>query len=115
MGISESNEMITYSAGVLIFSGRPDPIWVVSKDTAERLTELWRALPPLSVKEPVPPPLGYRGCFLLSSDGKRWNAFGGVVTGKLRGTSESRWDKERTFEKILLKSAPSSEFSEYLE
>jgi hypothetical protein len=94
-----------WTAGVSIFSGRPDPEWLVSDAAADSLIALWQSLAPYRGAVPSPPALGYRGCFL--TDGRRaWRAFGGVVTLRADGTSETRADQDRAFEKRLLGSAP---------
>ncbi len=95
-----------WTAGAIIFSGRPDPTWTINAETARELQQVWINLQPWSGKAPSAPPLGYRGCFLRSGEGREWFVFGGMVTRKGVGGSESRLDKEHFFEKLLLNSAP---------
>jgi hypothetical protein len=99
--------MITYLASVLIYSGRPDPVWELPSRIADALQEYWKQLPPL-VEEQLPPSslLGYRGCHFMTSEREEWNAFDGVVMRKKNGISEVRYDQKRFFEKMLIKSSP---------
>jgi hypothetical protein len=107
MGTSKSNEGATqFVAGVLIFSGRPDPTWTIGADEAKRLKALWKSLEPYKGPLPRAPVLGYRGVFLRDSAGRDWFAYGGGVTLKTARGAESRRDLERKFEAQLLSSAP---------
>lgn len=66
---------------------------------------LWDAAAP--AKAVAPPPLGYRGCALRSTDGRALVAFDGVLTMTQPGArSESRRDSDRAIERLLLQSAP---------
>src|ERR1044071_4547662 len=108
MGTSKSSEQrVEYLAGISIFSGRPDPTWPVSQTIAERLQALWDSLEASPHTQPQPPPLGYRGCFLKdTAEGREWVAYKGVVTLKTTAGDEARYDENRKFESLLLKSAP---------
>lgn len=89
-----------------IFSGRPDPQWVVPDDLARRLIAFWDRLPPESSVHTEPTDLGYRSCSLSSKDGRRWVAFGCVVRLDLQERVEFRRDDGGAFERELLASAP---------
>jgi hypothetical protein len=107
MATSKSSKQATrWTAGALIFSGRPDPTWTIDQRTARRLEKLWASLPPWPGPVPGGPVLGYRGCFVKSSDSREWFTYGGVATLRAHGSSESRRDKDQRFEKLLLTSAP---------
>ncbi|KAB2834765.1 MAG: hypothetical protein F9K48_05675 [Candidatus Brocadia sp.] len=111
MDISKLNKgQKSYKGGIYIFSGRPDPTWQVEEVIAQRLEELWDLLEPLAGECPFAPPLGYRGCFLRCANDHEWLAYDGVVTLKTGGGCESRKDKDRKFEKLLLSSAPKGIF-----
>jgi hypothetical protein len=101
-----SKELKTWIGGASIFSGRPDPTWSVGKIVAQKLVDIWSLLEPFTGECPSAPPLGYRGCFLRSATDQEWTAYGGVVTLKTDEGYESRRDKDRRFEKLLLSSAP---------
>lgn len=106
MATSRSSSGDEWTAGVLLFSGRPDPTWSVADDTAERLLAVWEALSPWPGPLPKAPPLGYRGCFLRNGEGRTWRAFGGAVTFANEARSEPRRDDDRSFERALLETAP---------
>jgi hypothetical protein len=93
---------VTWLAGVSLFSGRPDPTWPLDDAVAARLVSRWETLAPTPDPIPEPPPLGYRGVFLLAPDGRRWLAYGTIVT--LDG--ERRRDPEARLELELLGTAP---------
>lgn len=95
--------MSAWTAGVSVFSGRPDPVWPLAPADAERLVAVWRALAPLAASPPQPPPLGYRGCVAHDGGGgRRWEAYAGAV----RCADELRSDPPRAFERLVLASAP---------
>jgi len=92
-------------AGVLIYSGRPDPTWPAPAALVEALMGIWNGLAAHRGPVAAPPPLGYRGCFL--TDGRReWRAFRGIVTLREAGGAESRKDSDRAFEKRLIVAIP---------
>ena len=95
-----------FVAGASVFSGRPDPTWPVDAEFADRLWQLWNSLPTHDGSLPAAPPLGYRGCFLREETGVEWFAYRGVVKFTSPPHSETRADKERQFERLLLSSAP---------
>jgi hypothetical protein len=107
MAISKSSKQGTgWTAGALIFSGRPDPVWTINERTARRLEMLWASLPPWLGPIPSSQVLGYRGCFVKSGESREWFAYRSVVTLRAQGSSESRKDDDRRFEELLLASAP---------
>ena len=91
----------------LVFSGRPDPEWPVSEDARKQLQAIWSELKPASSGPPQAPPLGYRGCALRCASGDEWQAYAGVVTySAASGAVNRRSDPERSFERMLLSTAP---------
>jgi hypothetical protein len=101
-------------AGVLVFSGRPDPTWPVNNKLIKQLEKIWNSLEPLTYKYPSPPSLGYRGSFVRNNIDCEWFAYGGVVIFKRDNRSESRLDRQSTFEKLVLSSAPPNLLPSYL-
>src|SRR5215831_6887926 len=98
MAISKSSKQATrWTAGALVFSGRPDPVWTIRQSTARRLEMLWASLPRWSGPIPSAPVLGYRGCFVKSDDSREWFAYRDVVAFRAHGSSESRKDQHRRF------------------
>jgi hypothetical protein len=104
MGTSASPE---WTARAHVFSGRPDPRWLVPSDVAARLVAPWNELPEASEEHGVSPPaLGYRGVSLHQPDGNTWLAFGGYVRRTSdRGIATHR-DDEGAWERALLATAP---------
>ncbi len=93
--------------GALIFSGLRDPSWLLSEDEAQKILSIWNSLPESPKNVFIPNILGYKGCFLSSSDKTKWAAFREVVTLLNENTViESRIDTERKFEKAVLGTAP---------
>jgi hypothetical protein len=103
-----------WSAGARVFSGRPDPVWVVTRDVAACLLELWGAMPRWRGAVPVGAGLGYRGSHLTWGSTRTWLAYRGAVTLSKLGRRESRRDSDRAFEKLLLKSAPAGVLPDYV-
>ncbi|RMB12397.1 hypothetical protein BXY39_0893 [Eilatimonas milleporae] len=65
-----------------LYSGRPNPSWDVTGDTAERVAGALRALPPGGDPAVRPPGLGYRGmrAEIVSGDGTDvWCLYGGTA------------------------------------
>jgi hypothetical protein len=107
MDMSRSGESGTaWTAGALIFSGRPDPTWPLSEATVRDLLDLWAILEPLPRAVDEPARLGYRGSFLRGPVSEAWLAFANTVTFRSPSGAESRRDAQGKFEAILLRSAP---------
>lgn len=107
MATSKSNKAPKkWTAGASIFSGRRDPTWTVPKALALQLEKIWDSLESSSEEPSGAPPLGYRGCFLKDPSGREWLAYGNAVKLTTDSGSELRHDKERSFEKLCLRSAP---------
>jgi hypothetical protein len=99
---STSERESAFIATALIFSGRRDPQWRLSEQTAAALTELWRQMEQAPAAAAEPPGLGYRGCTVDRDPQFRWHAYGGVVSGG----DERKHDPQRRFERFILESAP---------
>jgi hypothetical protein len=95
-----------WTASVDLFSGRPNPTWVVPAGLAQELVELCSGLPPTAAPPGGPPALGYRGCALRAPDGRVWRAQGGVVCVPGAPRSQVRRDDGRVWERRLLGTAP---------
>jgi hypothetical protein len=102
--------LVKYTGTAFVFSGQRDPVWEVSKETTKRLEALWETFELLAGSKPYAPPLGYKGCALRHGTDLEYTAYGGVVTRKMKNEFESRRDKGRSFEKLLLQSAPEGVF-----
>lgn len=107
MGTSKSpEEDRTYTAGVSIFSGRPDPSWSLDEEAGSKLQQLFGALEKHEGPTVSAPTLGYRGVFLRDNAGHEWFAYREIVTLKEANRSEPRKDRGRQFERALVASAP---------
>lgn len=91
----------------LVFSGRPDPEWRVPALAVRQLRTVWSTLAAGAAALPAVPPLGYRGVVMRCRSGDAWHASHGVVAHTpSSGAAEYRADPERTFERLLLSTAP---------
>ena len=61
------------TAGIDVFSGRPNPNWPVRRADLDALERVWAALERMPVVNAQASVLGYRGCFVQEGD-KRWAA-----------------------------------------
>lgn len=95
-----------FTAGVSVFSGRPDPTWTLNEETGSRLQQLFETLESYEGPPIAAPPLGYRGAFLRDDSGHEWRAYRSVVTLTAPNRSEARRDRDRKFERALVDSAP---------
>lgn len=84
------------------------PIWKLEKNKTSKLLEIWNSLKttlePTKTKSAY---IGYQGTYLKSSDNTEWHILNNTVTRLNNNTIETRFDKNRFFEKTILKSAPS--------
>jgi len=88
-----------------VFSGRPNPRWVLSDaqtlELVRRIASLSRAQ---GAREPTPPDLGYRGFQLEAHDVPELPGPVHVYGGFVRLPSEVRLDPQRRTERWLLES-----------
>lgn len=106
MATSKSNDTHLWHVSVAIYSGRPDPHWSLESAKGVSMLELWQHLTPTTRPVPTAPALGYRGCTLRHGTTRVWHAFGGVVSLTAVNVAETRADPTRTFEQMLIDSAP---------
>lgn len=102
MDTSSSTDRAEWTAQARVYSGRPDPTWTVPAQTGEAVASRWEGLPAWDGPPSSPPLLGYRGMALRAPDGRKWTAFGRLVTHD----AETREDEERAIERELIESAP---------
>jgi len=91
---------------ILVYSGLPDPYWEISGTLAESILLDFDSLP-FAEEETFDETLtGYRGCILKSDDGRLWRAFNGLIELNDSGKISFRRDKDRSFERNILMTAP---------
>jgi len=91
---------------ILVYSGLPDPYWEISDSLAKSILLDFDSLP-FAEEETFEETLtGYRGCILKSDDGRLWRAFNGLIELNDRGKISFRSDKDRSFERNILTTAP---------
>ena len=84
------------------------PVWKLEKSKASKLLGIWNNLKTsLETSSRKSAYIGYGGTYLNSSDNSEWHRFNRTVTRVNNNTIEVRYDKNRSFEKTILKSAPS--------
>jgi hypothetical protein len=103
MDTSRSTE---WAAEAALFSGRPNPIWIIPSTVVTELLDSWAGLPLHYGPTPEPPTLGPRGYVLRAPDGRVWHAYAGVVTLDDGHYREARDDPGHQFERVLITSAP---------
>lgn len=88
-----------------MFSGQPNPRWLLNAVDESWVAELLRGLPPVADRStggrPAPPGLGYRG-FVFELDHRSWRAWRGLVWD----ASDVLCDRTRSVEKILVSYLP---------
>lgn len=90
---------------VLVFSGRPDPQWVLNSKQAEGFMQLWDRAAMAFSEVVLPSKDGYKGLRIVSGD-RIWFVYGGLATAYEEGRKISKVDKGSALEKLLLDSAP---------
>lgn len=92
---------------VLIFSGRPNPVWELKGKTADEFIHLWEKLPSAEISQSETSQLGYQGCrldlnpneYILLFDG-----YGYLSKENIRVLQKK--DIDRELEKFVLDTAP---------
>jgi hypothetical protein len=98
--------MTQCTARAFVFSGRPDPTWVVEKQRSRKLYSIWKQLKPSVPPTPAQPRLGYRGVSMACGRRGEFIAFAGYVRNTIGDTVEWKKDEEGVFERFLLSTAP---------
>ncbi|MFO1077145.1 MAG: hypothetical protein U1E73_05405 [Planctomycetota bacterium] len=104
---NRSDETTGWTAGAMVFSGRPDPQWTLPPRVAAMLLALWERAPALADAPSVPTRLGYRACWARAPSGVRFVAVSGAILRESSmGRKEARGDMGREFEQAVIASAP---------
>ncbi len=98
------------TARVFIFSGRPDPAWLINVHQLRQLEEIWIQLKSSLAQTPIGSRLGYRGVSIICVENEEFIADGGYVKKKIDNKVEWRIDEDRYFERFVLSTAPKGLF-----
>jgi len=114
---SEPNKKPTIEAILHIFSGRPDPRWVLSEAQVAELKSMFNSLLPCKPKRP--PGLGYRGVRVINVNKvplipERIIAFSGVLAITNKGTTSYHEDLNN-IEEFLLEQAREKGYGEIID
>lgn len=97
----------TVEVTLQVFSGRPDPKWLLSEAQVDELKAKLNSLPSADAAEPkVPPGLGYRGVRVTNASKvsllpERIIAYSGVLAITHKGTTIYRQDVQHAEEWLL--------------
>ncbi len=94
-----------WKAILLIFSGRPDPQWILNKYEIEDFMRLWSAAGDSAQQVGIPSNEGYKGIRLIHKN-TEWVVHDSIITCFENGKSISRKDNENKIENLLKSSAP---------
>ena len=89
----------------LIYSGKADPQWQLTKEQAGHFIDLWNQAADSNSEVVIPSILGFKGIRLLSK-GKQCLIYNGVITCVEQEVKSSKTDDGKTIEKFLLNTAP---------
>jgi hypothetical protein len=89
----------------LIYSGKADPQWQLTKEQADHFVDLWNQAADSSSEVVIPSILGFKGVRLLSNK-KQCLISNGVITCVEQGMKSSKTDDGKNIEKFLLNTAP---------
>jgi hypothetical protein len=89
----------------LIYSGKADPQWQLTKEQADHFIDLWNQAPGSGSEVVIPSLLGFKGIRLLSEK-KQYLIYKGVITCLEQGMKSSKTDEGKNIEKFLLSTAP---------
>lgn len=98
--------MALCTARVLVFSGRPDPVWHLEEYQAQQIEDIWTQLKVIDSPISTGSKLGYRGVSLECAGQKEYLAYDGYVKMQVGIINEWRRDEDRDFERNLLSTAP---------
>jgi hypothetical protein len=99
------SKISNWTAKAFVFSGRPDPEWVLTEKQAHDWMNLWHAAPSSGKKVQLPSRLGYTGCRLQLNEHSYWMLSDGCVTFYNNSQVISKKDADNKMEFFLLNSA----------
>ena len=93
------------SAELSIFSGLPDPQWLLSSTEAQQFYAIFSTLPSLQQTPPVTPSLGFRGVIIRSEADSSYVIYKGYVWSLAAGTTTVQQDTDQVLRAWLLKTS----------
>ncbi len=100
------SKIANWTVEAFVFSGRPNPKWVLTKKQARDWMNFWQAAPSTSKEVQRISRLGYTGCKLQLNEHSYWILSDGFVSFYDNDQVISKKDIEKKLEFILLNSAP---------
>jgi hypothetical protein len=94
-----------WTAEAFVFSGRPNPEWVLTDKQAVDWMNLWQTAPYASKEVQLPSRLGYTGCRLQMNEHSYWILSDGCVSFYDNKQVIPKKDAENKMELFLLNSA----------
>jgi hypothetical protein len=98
-----------WTAEAFVFSGRPNPQWVLTEIQARDWMKLWHDAIPSGKEVQRPSRSGYTGCRLHFNEHSYWILFDSCVSFYDKGQLISKTDSEREMEYFLLHTATKEE------
>ncbi len=96
----------TWQVTALLYSGRQNPAWLLTKAEQQNWIERWQAAVLNDTAIKPSPVLGYAGCTLQFEERSHWLLCNGCVSFYEEGNFVSKKDTDRAMELFLLSTAP---------
>lgn len=93
------------SAELSIFSGLPDPQWLLSSTEAQQFYAILSSLPRLGQTPPATPSLGFRGVIIRNEADSSYVIYKGYVWSLAAGTTTVQQDTDQVLRAWLLKTS----------
>lgn len=101
-----SKHIPDWTAEAFVFSGRPNPQWIITEKQAADWISLWEQAAPSGKELQLPSRLGYTGCRLQYNKHSHWLMYNGCVSFFDGSQVISKIDGAKKMEFFLLNSAP---------
>jgi hypothetical protein len=102
-------QITNWTAEAFVFSGRPNPQWILTEKQADDWMDRWQAAPSSSKEVERPSRLGYTGCKLQFNEHSYWLIADSCVSFYDKGQVISKEDVGREMEYFLLHTATKEE------
>jgi hypothetical protein len=102
-------QITNWTAEAFVFSGRPNPQWILTKKQAHDWMDIWQSASYSNNEVQRPSRLGYTGCRLQFNEHSYWIMYNGCVSFYDKGQVISKEDAAREMEYFLLNTATKKE------